>query len=190
VQGVAPLQHAWPILPHWQVPATHVPLEPVAGIVQAAFSATQRLDEQHAVPLHMLPVQQGLPATPHSLHVPASHTTPEPVQMLPGQHGSPAPPHFMHWPAVEQTVIASLQVPPLEVLVGPVGQHAWPALPHAHVPCVHIPKLAAVVVQAWASPTQRPAKQQLFPAQDEPSQHGCPGWPHAVQTEVEHTEPL
>jgi hypothetical protein len=176
-------------LPHTQLPPEQVPAAPVVGITHAAISATQRFEEQQALPLHMLPVQHGLPATPHNLQVPTSQTTPAPVQMLPGQHGSPAPPHFMHWPAVEHTVIASLQVPPVAELVGVSGQHDWPALPQAHVPCEHIPKLVAVVVHAWFSATQRPAKQQLFPAHDEPSQQGWPGWPHAVHTELEHTDP-
>jgi hypothetical protein len=184
------LQQAWPVLPHSQRPAVQVPACDVPGITHAANSATQRAEEQQADPLHVLFAQQGLPATPQSLQVFASQTTPVPVQMLPGQHGSPAPPHFMHWPAVEQTVIGSLQVPPTELLVGPRGQHAWPALPHAQVPWEHEPKLAAVVWQAWLSPTQRPAKQQPLPAQLEPSQQGCPGCPHAVQTELEQTEPL
>ena len=137
------VQHACPVLPHSQCPATQVPAEPVVGIVYAPVSATHRFEEQHPVPLHTLPAQQGLPATPHTLQVlvDVSQTLPAPLQTLPGQQGSPAPPHFMHWLVDEQMVVGSLQVPP-ELLVGVSGQHACPALPHAHEPCEQFPKLA------------------------------------------------
>jgi len=44
--------------------------------------------------------------------------------------------------------------------------------------------VAADVWHIWPSATQRPARQQPFPWQVEPSQHGSPGPPQTLQTEL------
>jgi hypothetical protein len=111
--------------PHSQRPATQVPAPEVVGMVQAARSATHRPAVQHAVPMQVLPGQQGLPATPQGRQVllVVSQTVPGSLQRLPGQQAPPAPPQVRHWLVDEQTVVGSLQVPP-EVAVAVVGQQA------------------------------------------------------------------
>lgn len=83
----------------------------------------------------------------------------------------------------EQTVaVVSLQVP--EVLVVDVGQQGWPACPHPQAPLVQVPYAPAEVWHICPSATQRPARQQPLLSQLEPSQHGSPGPPHTLQTEL------
>lgn len=109
------------------------------------MSDTQRAlvpePEQQPPLMHVLPAQQGLPATPQGRHVlvDVSQTTPVPVHCDPGQQGFPATPQLTHWLGVvdEQMVFASEHVP--MVLVGLVGQQAWLALPQTHDFAVHVP---------------------------------------------------
>ena len=100
VHCVPLVQQAWFSLPHSQTPPLHVPEDPVVGFTQAAVSATQRFDEQHAVlSMHVLLAQHGFPVTPHGrqMLLVVSHDSVLSPHFAPVvQQGSPAPPHFRH----------------------------------------------------------------------------------------------
>ncbi len=136
----------------------------------------------HAVPpLHTPPAQQIWPLAPHAVHVPAPglHASPTLHQYPPGlfamQHGSlgpPQPAQLLFWHEVNGDVHATL-----------LPQHAWPGPPH--VPPPHAPFLQAPVppLHMLPLPTHvRVERSQQPPLlQSDPSQHGCPGPPQAVQ---------
>jgi hypothetical protein len=72
--------------------------------------------------LQALPLQQGSPALPHGVHVPAEHAASASAQMLPPQHGCPFAPHGPHMLLKPQELPASHCRP---------SQHGSPGAPHA-----------------------------------------------------------
>jgi hypothetical protein len=122
---LVPLQHAWPLPPHWQVPDAHEKLA-----------------------LQMLPLQHDWPLAPHGMHEPPLHRKPL-LQVVPPQHGCALPPHLQ---VPEAQVRFALQLEPPQhacplaphwqlpdahdrfVLQLEPPQHGWPLAPHWQVP--------------------------------------------------------
>jgi len=136
------------------------------------------LPEQVSPLWHMRPVQQGCPAAPQAVQVPAAvwlrplQARPEPLQVAANvpQQGWPSPPQVPHTePSMQPSAPVQAGAPP-SAGGPPLPQQGWPSPPHAaQVPPVNWPA-------GRAQP--RPALQALLP---KPLQQGAPEPPQVSQ---------
>jgi hypothetical protein len=111
------------------------------------------------------------------------------AHVLPAQQGPPATPHLRHARAVEPVMVP--HTVPGSVQAAPLLQQAWPVLPHSHRPATHVPASSVVgIVQAAVSATQRPEEQQPVPVHTLPAQQGLPARPHTLHVLLDVSQTL
>jgi hypothetical protein len=89
----------------------------------------QTLFAQMAFPaLHVPPLQQGEPRSPHLAQMPALHEVPDAVQTPVPQQGSPAPPQVPQAPAAQMPPPRPTHTPPADMQM-PDTQQPPPAQP-------------------------------------------------------------